>query len=66
MKLFDEIKALRGEMIEIYKHNVMHDECSVAENESQDIVRDRVECISRMSLNELNGVPMAQPQQTVV
>ena len=54
-------------------YNDMHSECSVGENESQDIVRDRVERISRMSINELNGVPlitqngvpMAQPQAAV-
>lgn len=38
-------------------YNVMYDECSVAENESQDIVGDRVDHASHMLLNELNGIP---------
>lgn len=54
-------------------YNNMYDECSVAENESQDIVRDRVEYTSHMLINELNGVPAVQtsiptvqPQQAAV
>lgn len=38
-------------------YNIMYDECSVAENESQDIVGDRVDHVSHMLLNELNGIP---------
>ncbi len=38
-------------------YNVMYDECSVAENESQDIVGDRVDNASHMLINELNGIP---------
>ena len=55
-------------------YNNMYDKCSVAENESQDIVRDRVEYTSHMLINELNGVPAivqtsiptVQPQQAAV
>lgn len=54
-------------------YNVMYDECSVTEKESQDAVGDRVDNTSHMLINELNGIPAivqtsipTVPQQTAV